>query len=71
MERVAAKYRADAKAAGKEARPATDTPKCEDPGAFVYPPPAAAPGTAAAAPAATGAAAAKTAAAPAAAPAKK
>ena len=72
MDQVAAKYMADAKKAGKEAKPATATPPCADPGAFVYPPPAAAPATAAA-PAAAPAAAAPAAAAKAAAkpPAKK
>ena len=42
MDQVAAYYVADAKKAGKEAKPATATPPCADPGAFVYPPPAAA-----------------------------
>ena len=72
MDQVAAKYMADAKKAGKEAKPATATPPCADPGAFVYPPPAAAPATAAA-PAAAPAVAAPAAAAKAAAkpPAKK
>jgi hypothetical protein len=52
MERVALKFQADAKKAGKDAKPPTATPPCADPGAFVYPPPAVA--TAAApAPAAT------------------
>ncbi len=60
MERVAAKYLADAKKAGKDVKP-TETPPCADPGPFVYNPPGAAP-AAAAAPAAP---------APAAAPAKK
>jgi hypothetical protein len=52
--RVAAYYVADTKKAGKEVKPATATPPCADPGAFVYPPPAtaaapaAAPATAAA-----------------------
>jgi len=63
MDRVAAQFQADAKKAGKEAKPATATPPCADPGAFVYPPPAA---TAAATPPAPA-----TAAAPAKAPAKK
>lgn len=53
MDRVAARYIADAKKSGKDVKP-TATPPCADPGAFVYPPPAAAP----AAPAATAAAAA-------------
>ena len=42
MDRTAARYQADAKKAGKDAKPATATPPCADPGAFVYPPPAAA-----------------------------
>jgi hypothetical protein len=54
MDRVAARYMAEAKKAGKDVKP-TETPACADPGAFVYPPPAA---TAPAAPAATAAAAA-------------
>ena len=51
MERVAAKYMADAKKAGKDVTPATATAPCADPGAFVYPPPVAgaAPATAPAA----------------------
>ena len=55
MERVAVKYQADAKKASKDAKPATATPPCADPGAFIYPPPAAtaaAPAAAAPAPAA-------------------
>ena len=40
MDRVAARYQAEAKKAGKDAKPATATPPCADPGAFVYPPPA-------------------------------
>ncbi len=39
MERVAAKYRADQQAAGKEVKPATPTPACVDPGPFVPPAP--------------------------------
>jgi hypothetical protein len=39
MDSVAAAYYADAKKAGKDAKPATATPPCADPGAFVYPPP--------------------------------
>jgi lipopolysaccharide export LptBFGC system permease protein LptF len=35
---VAAVYFKSAKAAGKETRPATATPACADPGAFVYKP---------------------------------
>jgi hypothetical protein len=52
MNRTAAFYFAEAKKANKEAKPPTVTPDCVDPGAFVYPPPAAAPAPAAAAPAA-------------------
>ena len=70
MDRVAARYQAEAKKAGKEVKPATETPPCADPGPFVYPPPAAA--TAAApAPAASPAPAPAPAAAGAKAPAKK
>jgi hypothetical protein len=36
--KVAAKYRADAQAAGKEVKPAPATPPCSDPGAFAYAP---------------------------------
>ena len=43
MDAVAAHHVKSAKAAGKEVKPATATPACADPGAFVYPPPA--PGT--------------------------
>jgi hypothetical protein len=72
-EKTAAHYFKAAKSAGKETKPATETPACADPGAFVYPPPAApaAPAVAAtpAAPATTAAVAAPAAAAPA--PAKK
>lgn len=50
MDRTAAHYVKTAKASGKEAKPATATPACDDPGAFVFPPPAAP--AAAAAPAA-------------------
>lgn len=66
MDRVAAAYRASAKKAGKDVKPAVDTPACADPGPFVYTPPAPA-GTAAPAVAAAPAAAP----APAATPAKK
>ena len=54
MDKVAADYRTKAKAAGKEAKPAVETPACADPGAFVYSPPvaASAPAAAASAPAA-------------------
>jgi hypothetical protein len=41
MDRVAAGYRASAKAAGKETRPAMPTPACTDPGPFVAAAPAA------------------------------
>lgn len=40
MERVAAKYAAEAKKAGREMKP-TETPACTDPGPFVYTPAAA------------------------------
>ena len=39
MDKVAAKYLADAKKAGKDVKPATATPPCTDPGQFVYTPP--------------------------------
>jgi hypothetical protein len=70
MDKSAAHYYKTAQAAGKATRPATAIPPCADPGAFVYPPPAA-PATVAApaAPAATAAAPAP--AAPVAVPAKK
>jgi hypothetical protein len=42
MDKVAAKYQADAKKAGKEVKPAETAP-CADPGAFAYTPPAAKP----------------------------
>jgi hypothetical protein len=38
MDKVAAKYLADAKKAGKDLKP-TATPPCADPGQFVYTPP--------------------------------
>lgn len=38
MERVAARYQAEAKKAGKDVKPPTETPPCADPGPFVYPP---------------------------------
>lgn len=56
MDKVAAHYRDGAKKAGKETKPATATPACQDPGPFVYTPPA--PATAAAPAAATATAAA-------------
>lgn len=37
MERVAVKYMADAKKAGKDVKPATATAPCADPGAFAPP----------------------------------
>ncbi len=49
MNRTAAVYFAEAKKANKEVKAPTATPDCVDPGAFVYPPPAA--GAAPAAPA--------------------
>lgn len=58
QDRVAAYALKSAKAAGKEAKPATETPACADPGPFAYTPAvaatprAAAPATVAAAPAA-------------------
>jgi hypothetical protein len=55
MDKVAADYRTKAKAAGKEVKPAVETPPCADPGAFVYTPPA--PASAPAAPAAAASAA--------------
>jgi hypothetical protein len=52
QDRVAAHAAKSAKAAGKEAKPAKETPPCADPGAFVYvPAPPAAPVVAGAAPA--------------------
>lgn len=41
MEKASAHYYKTAQAAGKTTKPATATPPCADPGAFVYPPPAA------------------------------
>jgi hypothetical protein len=72
MDKASAYYYKTAQAAGKVTKPATAVPPCVDPGAFVYPPPAA-PATAAApaAPAATAPAAAASPAAAVAAPAKK
>ena len=52
MDRVAVRYQAGAKAAGKDAKAPTTTPPCADPGAFVFPPPAAAATAAAPVPAA-------------------
>jgi hypothetical protein len=58
QDRVAAQYRAAAKAASREVKPAAEAPACADPGAFVYvpAPPAAAASAAVAAPAAAPAA---------------
>jgi hypothetical protein len=56
MDRVAAHYQAELKKAGKEAKPATATPPCADPGPFVYPPPPAVAAAPAPAPAAAPAA---------------
>jgi hypothetical protein len=42
MDKVAAKYYTTAKAAGKDPKPATETPACADPGAFGAAVPAAA-----------------------------
>lgn len=42
QDKVAASYYQSAKAAGKETKPAKETPACADPGAFVYTPPEAA-----------------------------
>jgi len=50
QDRVAAQFFKTAKAAGKEVRPAVETPPCADPGPFVYTP-AAGPAAPAAAPA--------------------
>jgi hypothetical protein len=41
MDAAAAHYFKTAKAGGKDVKPATETPACADPGAFVFPPPAA------------------------------
>jgi hypothetical protein len=49
MDRVAAKYEADAKKAGKATKPPTATPACADPGPFVAAAPASAAASAAAA----------------------
>lgn len=42
QDKVAVSYYKSAKATGKETKPATATPPCADPGAFVYTPPVAA-----------------------------
>ena len=57
MDKAVAHYEADAKKAGKEAKPGA-APACTDPGPFAYTPPAAASAPAASAPAAAPAAAA-------------
>ena len=67
MDRIAVRYQAEAKKAAKDVKSPTATPACADPGAFAFPPPAAA--TTAVAPAPPAAPA--TAAVPAQAPAKK
>jgi hypothetical protein len=56
MDATAAAYQAKAKKDGKDIKPATATPPCADPGAFVYPPPAVAAAPTPAAPAAVAAA---------------
>jgi hypothetical protein len=72
MDKTSAHYYKTAQAAGKTPKPATALPPCADPGAFVYPPPAAPVAAAPAAPATPApTAAAPAATAPAAAPAKK
>ena len=71
MDKTAVKYQATMKAAGKEAKPATETPPCADPGPFVAAPPAAAAAAAPAAAPAPAASAASPAAPPAAAAPKK
>ena len=53
MDKAAAHYYKTAKASGKEAKPAVETPACADPGAFVFPVPAAPAAAVAGAPAAT------------------
>lgn len=58
MDRAAAHYQKTSTAVGKTVKPATATPPCADPGAFVWPAPAAAAVAAPAAPAAPAAAAA-------------
>ena len=50
MDRAAARYQATMKAAGKEAKPPTETPACADPGPFVAAPAPAAPAASAPAP---------------------
>jgi hypothetical protein len=56
-DKTAAHYYKTAKAAGKEVKPPTEVPACADPGAFMFPPPAA-PAAASATPAAPATAAA-------------
>jgi hypothetical protein len=71
MEKTSAHFFKTAQSASKPAKPATATPPCADPGAFVYPPPAAPATVAAATPAAPAAAPVAAAAATAAVAAKK
>ncbi len=59
MEKTASHYVKTATGAGKAPKPATATPPCADPGAFVYPPPAQAAAPVAAPAAASALAAAK------------
>jgi len=59
MDKVAAHYRDTSKKTGKETKPATATPACQDPGPFVYTPPTPAAPAAATATAAAPAPAAK------------
>ncbi len=59
MDKVAARYQADAKKAAKDIKPATAAPACADPGTFVFPPPAVAIAAAPAVPPAPAAAPAK------------
>lgn len=42
QDKVAARYYESTKAAGRQTRPASATPACDDPGAFTYAPPEAA-----------------------------
>ncbi len=58
MDKAAAHYYKTAKAGGKDAKPATETPVCADPGAFVFPVPVAPVAATAGAPAAPAAVAA-------------
>ena len=49
MDKVAARYQADARKAGKAVKPTAGLAPCADPGKFVYTPPTAAPAVATAA----------------------